>query len=72
MRHPPTPEIRAQAEAWARQAFGVMERAQSQPRRWFGWGKDAEDEREICEQTLGVVLFNLGSFREVSIYPEPR
>jgi len=72
MRQPPTPEIRAQAEAWARQALGVIERTQTQPRssRWFGWGKPADDEREVCEQALGVVLFNLGSLREVRIYSE--
>ncbi|OJA11845.1 hypothetical protein AZE42_04058 [Rhizopogon vesiculosus] len=68
MRRPPKPEVRAQAEAWARQALGVIERAQVQPRssHWFGWGKPAEDEREVCEQALGVVLFNLGSLREMS------
>lgn len=72
MRRPPIPEVRAQAEAWARQALGVIERARGQPSssNWFGWGKHAEDEREVCEQTLGVVLFNLGSLREVSVYSE--
>lgn len=68
MRRPPTPEVRAQAEAWARQALGIIERAQAQPRssRWFGWGQPADDGREVCEQALGVVLFNLGSLREMS------
>jgi hypothetical protein len=72
MRGPPTPEVRAQAEAWARQALGVIERAQSQPSKstWFTWGKPAEDEREVCEQALGVVLFNLGSLREVCVRSE--
>lgn len=72
MRGPPTPEVRAQAEAWARQALGVIERTQAQPRssHWFGWGKLAEDEGEVCEQALGVVLFNLGSFREVCVHSE--
>jgi hypothetical protein len=70
MRRPPTPEVRGQAEAWARQALGVIERAQAQPRssQWFAWGQPADDGREICEHALGVVLFNLGSLREVSSY----
>ncbi|KAG1745262.1 hypothetical protein EDB19DRAFT_1693509 [Suillus lakei] len=61
-------EIRAQAEAWARQALGIIERAQTQPRssQLFGWGQPADDGREVCEQALGVVLFNLGSLREIS------
>lgn len=68
MRRPPTPEVRAQAEAWARQALGIIERAQAQPKssQWFGWGQPADDGREVCEQALGVVLFNLGSLREMS------
>ncbi|KAG2036750.1 hypothetical protein BDR03DRAFT_865447 [Suillus americanus] len=68
MRRPPTPEVRAQAEAWARQALGIIERAQVQPgsSQWFGWGQPADDGREVCEQALGVVLFNLGSLREMS------
>ncbi|KAG1876282.1 hypothetical protein F4604DRAFT_1581381 [Suillus subluteus] len=57
MRRPPTPEVRGQAEAWARQALGIIERAQAQPR---------SSQWEVCEQALGVVLFNLGSFREMS------
>ncbi|KAG2343138.1 hypothetical protein BDR05DRAFT_885146 [Suillus weaverae] len=68
MRRPPTPEVRAQAEAWARQALGIIERAQTQPRssQWFGWGQPADDGRDVCEQALGVVLFNLGSLREMT------
>lgn len=68
MRRPPTPEVRAQAEAWAHQALGIIERAQAQPRspQWFGWGQPADDGREICEQALGVVFFNLGSLREMT------
>ncbi|KAG2139528.1 hypothetical protein BD769DRAFT_1350790 [Suillus cothurnatus] len=57
MRRPPTPEVRGQAEAWARQALGVIERAQAQPR---------SSQWEICEHALGVVLFNLGSLREMT------
>ncbi|KIK43573.1 hypothetical protein CY34DRAFT_789955 [Suillus luteus UH-Slu-Lm8-n1] len=68
MRRPPAPEIRAQAEAWARQALGIIERAQAQPRssQWFGWGQPADDGRDVCEHALGVVLFNLGSLREMT------
>lgn len=68
MRRPSTPEVRGQAEAWARQALGNIERVQAQPRslQWFGWGQPADDGREVCEQALGVVLFNLGSLREMT------
>lgn len=68
MRRPPAPEVRAQAEAWARQALGIIERAQAQPRssQWFGWGQPADDGRDVCEHALGVVLFNLGSLREMT------
>ncbi|KAG2156753.1 uncharacterized protein EDB93DRAFT_1125407 [Suillus bovinus] len=68
MRRPPTPEVRAQAEAWAGQALGIIEQAQAQPRssQWFGWGQAPDDGREVCEQALGVVLFNLGSLREMT------
>ncbi|KAG0704978.1 hypothetical protein DFH29DRAFT_1034404 [Suillus ampliporus] len=68
MRRPPTPEVRAQAEAWARQALGIIERVPAQPSssRRLGWGQPADDGREVCEQALGAVLFNLGSLREMS------
>lgn len=66
MRRPPSPQIRHQAEAWARQAYGMIQRAQEMPlprRTWFG--SNTEQSREVCDQVLGVVLFNLGMLREV-------
>ncbi|KAG1736112.1 uncharacterized protein EDB91DRAFT_537334 [Suillus paluster] len=67
MRRPPTPEIRAQAEAWARQALGVIERAQAQAQpsssRWFEWGQPADDGREVCEQALGVGALQFGELQ---------
>lgn len=69
MRRPPSPEIRHQAEAWARQAYRLIERVQemSLPRRgWFD--SSSEQSREVCDQVLGVVLFNLGMLREVRVF----
>jgi len=66
MRRPPSPEIRHQAEAWARQAYGMIQRAQEMPlprRSWFS--NSTEQSREVCDQVLGVVLFNLGMLREM-------
>ena len=68
MRRPPSPEIRHQAEAWARQAYGLIECVQETPlprRGWFSSG--SEQSREVCDQVLGVVLFNLGTLREVRV-----
>ncbi|KIJ15948.1 hypothetical protein PAXINDRAFT_180535 [Paxillus involutus ATCC 200175] len=66
MRRPPSPEIRHQAEAWARQAYGVIEHAQETPlpRKWWFSSRD-ENSREVCDQVSGVVLFNLGMLREI-------
>ena len=67
MRRPPSPEIRHQAEVWARQAHGQIERVQKTPlprRGWFSSG--TEQSTEVCDQVLGVALFNLGMLREVS------
>lgn len=75
MRRPPTPEIRHQAEAWARQAHGLLQRVQetSVPRRgWFSSSTTNEQSREVCDQVLGVVLFNLGMLREVSVFAQCR
>ncbi|KIK74463.1 hypothetical protein PAXRUDRAFT_835970 [Paxillus rubicundulus Ve08.2h10] len=66
MRHPPSPEIRHQAEAWVRQAYGVTERIRETPlppKRWFSSGD--QNSREVCNQVSGVVLFNLGMLREM-------
>lgn len=66
MRRPPSPEIRHQAEAWARQAYEQITRVQETPlprRGWFSSGD--EQSRHVCDQVLGVVFFNLGMLREV-------
>ncbi|KAG6336985.1 hypothetical protein ID866_2086 [Astraeus odoratus] len=67
MRRPPTPEIRHQAEAWARQALSVIERAEKEPLPRKGWFTSAGNigVRETCDQVLGVVLFNIGMLREM-------
>jgi hypothetical protein len=69
MRRPPSPEIRHQAEAWARQAYGLIEGAQETPLPRKGWFNCSSNERsrEVCDQVLGVVLFNLGTLREVRV-----
>ncbi|KAI6043952.1 hypothetical protein EDC04DRAFT_2646388 [Pisolithus marmoratus] len=67
MRRPPTPEIRHQAEAWARKALGVIEGAGKVPlprSGWFGFSEDTSV-RNTCDQVLGVVLFNIGILREM-------
>ena len=70
MRRPPSPEIRHQAEAWARQAYGLIELVQEMPMPRRGWfSSNTEQSREVCDQVLGVVLFNLGMLREVSVFP---
>ncbi|EIM89060.1 uncharacterized protein STEHIDRAFT_94126 [Stereum hirsutum FP-91666 SS1] len=51
----PTPEKLHQAEAWASQALGLIEKTQ----------KQAREKESICEQALAVALFNLGSIREM-------
>ncbi|KAH7905328.1 hypothetical protein BJ138DRAFT_1164970 [Hygrophoropsis aurantiaca] len=71
MRSPPSPEIIHQAESWARQALGTIERAEADAekskRSWFGSGNSADkDGKELCEEVLGVVLYNLGSLKEMS------
>ena len=68
MRRPPSPEIRHQAEAWARQAYGLIERVQKKPLPRTGWfSSGVQQSTEVCDQTLGVVLFNLGMLREVRL-----
>ncbi|KAI6124575.1 hypothetical protein EDD16DRAFT_556538 [Pisolithus croceorrhizus] len=67
MRRPPTPEIRHQAEAWARKALDVIEGAGKMPlprSGWFGYSEDTSA-RSTCDQVLGVVLFNIGMLREM-------
>ena len=50
----------AQAEAWARQARGVVDKTRTLPVA----GRDP-DAMALCEQTLAAVLFNLGALLEV-------
>ncbi|KAH7887074.1 hypothetical protein F5I97DRAFT_1102244 [Phlebopus sp. FC_14] len=73
MRRPPSPEIRHQAEAWARQALGVIEHVEEMPsprKGWFSSRDDQTENREVCNQVLGVVLFNLGMLREMDLDKE--
>ncbi|KZT23713.1 hypothetical protein NEOLEDRAFT_1136204 [Neolentinus lepideus HHB14362 ss-1] len=59
MRGSPTPDKLHQAEAWAQQALAVVNKttktARGNPEQIAG-----------CEETLGAVLFNLGSLREMN------
>lgn len=68
MRRSITPEVRHQAEAWARQSLGVIESAEKMPLPRTGWFNSTQDMtvRRTCDQVLGVALFNLGILREVS------
>ncbi|KAI0252470.1 hypothetical protein BJV78DRAFT_1281594 [Lactifluus subvellereus] len=52
MRSTPTPATLHQSEAWARQALSLLQKTQGNFR--------------ICEEALAVVLFNLGSLREMN------
>ncbi|KAH0835839.1 hypothetical protein J3R83DRAFT_9708 [Lanmaoa asiatica] len=66
MRRPPSPEIRHQAEAWARQAYILIGHVQDIPLPRRGWfSSTSEQSKEVCDQVLGVVLFNLGMLREM-------
>lgn len=56
----PTPERREQAESWVKKALTLLLRAKS--------AADAgEETRGEIDQLLASTLYNLGSFREVSI-----
>ena len=57
MRSAPTPAALHQSEAWARQALSLLQNTQESVRQ-------SVDSR-LCEDVLSVVLFNLGSLREV-------
>jgi hypothetical protein len=58
VRNSPTPERLHQAEDWAKQAKGVIDKT-----RELVGGKSASP--PTCEETLAAVLFNIGSLREV-------
>ncbi|KAG9313632.1 hypothetical protein JVU11DRAFT_5964 [Chiua virens] len=66
MRRPPSPEIRHQAEVWARQAYGIIQRVEGTPLPQKGWFTSTSvQSKEVCDQVFGVVLFNLGMLREL-------
>jgi hypothetical protein len=57
MRSAPTPAALHQSEAWARQALSLLQKTQK--------SASQSDDSRVCEDALAVVLFNLGSLREV-------
>ena len=63
MRSAPTSAALHQSEAWARQALSLLQKTQ-------GNASQSDDVR-VCEEALAVVLFNLGSLREVCNLPFP-
>ena len=64
MRGTPTPAVLHQSEAWARQALSLLQKTQENASR--------SDDIRVCEDALAVVLFNLGSLREVcALFPHP-
>ena len=64
MRSTPTPAALHQSEAWARQALSLLQKTQGNASR--------SDDVRMCEDALAVVLFNLGSLREVCTLSIPR
>lgn len=61
IRGAPTPDKRHQAEAWARQALGIIEKTKASV-------KEGSEELAPCELALTAVLFNLGSLREAGCF----
>ena len=57
MRGTPTPAALHQSEAWARQALSLLQKTKGIAGR--------SDDVRVCEEALAVVIFNLGSLREV-------
>jgi hypothetical protein len=57
MRGTPTPAALHQSEAWARQALSLLQKTKDIAGR--------SDDARVCEEALAVVIFNLGSLREV-------
>lgn len=53
-----------QAESWATQALGIIEKARGTPA-----GQPASHSEDICELALAATLFNLGMLREASLFP---
>lgn len=59
MRGTPTPEKIRQAEAWARQAEGIIKKTTESM-------KGEPGRTQICGYVLAAVLFNLGAMREMA------
>jgi hypothetical protein len=55
VRESPTPDKLHQAEAWAKQALGIVQRI-----------KETAHQLSVCESALAAILINLGTLREVS------
>jgi hypothetical protein len=53
----PTPERLHQAEAWAKQALGILQRAT----------EDTKGQSAICEEALVAAFFNLAALKEVCV-----
>ncbi|KAI0000213.1 hypothetical protein BJV74DRAFT_876989 [Russula compacta] len=62
MRSTPTPAALHQSEAWARQALTFLQKTQR--------NASQSDDIGMCEEVLAVVLFNLGSLREMNADPK--
>ena len=58
MRSAPTSATLHQSEAWARQALSLLQKTSQ-------GSANRSDDIRVCEEALAVVLFNLGSLREV-------
>ncbi|KAI9507588.1 hypothetical protein F5148DRAFT_1203714 [Russula earlei] len=62
MRSTPTPTALHQSESWARQALSLLQKTQA--------NAGLSDDVRVCEDALAVILFNLGSLREMNGDPE--
>ncbi|KAH9039188.1 hypothetical protein EDB84DRAFT_1477997 [Lactarius hengduanensis] len=62
MRSAPTSAALHQSEAWARQALSLLQKTQG--------NASQSDDIRVCEEALAVVLFNLGSLREMNGDPK--
>jgi hypothetical protein len=57
MRGTPSPAALHQSEAWARQALSLLQKTKNTT--------GLSDDVRVCEEALAVVIFNIGSLREV-------
>lgn len=62
MRGAPTPETLHQAEAWASQALAVTKKAR----------QEASKPINQCDEVYAAALFNVATFRDVSLISLPR